>query len=145
MTHEADHERNAQPAARSRSAGDRGSASCGEAYEPSEQVGSPFPPLRGGRVIPSFPKSLRGASGDRGKDVHVAVGGNGGVEAFEVADVATVEHHGDEATDLAALIEQSLLERGMFGAIRRSITAPTVGGDESSWTLRPPTSGRSVA
>ena len=78
---------------------------------------------------------MGGASGDGGEDVHVAVGGDGGVEAFEVADVATVEHHGDEAADLAGLVEDPRLEAGMFsdearkglgdgGRLRLKLNAP---------------------
>ena len=43
------------------------------------------------------------------------LGGDGGVEAFEVADVAPIEHHGDEAADLAGLVEDPRLEAGMLG------------------------------
>ena len=49
-----------------------------------------------------------------GEDVHVGVGGDRGFEAVEVADVAAVEHDGDEASDCAGFVEESVVEGGVL-------------------------------
>ena len=49
-----------------------------------------------------------------GEDVHVGVGRDRGFEAVEVADVASVEHDGDEASDGAGFVEQSVVEGGVL-------------------------------
>ena len=48
--------------------------------------------------------SILCAAGDGGEDVHVAVGGDWGFQAVEVADVAAVEHDCYEAADCAGLV-----------------------------------------
>ena len=48
--------------------------------------------------------SILSAAGYGGEDVHVAVGGDWGFQAVEVADVAAVEHDCYEAADCAGLV-----------------------------------------